>query len=259
MRELPRTIELEVVGSGWTGLEQLPRNQNVDVPPGFDNLLAGAVELRGKNLRSSLGAVDHEKGYRWSVMAAVNGVRFVRDGAGAWDAFPFFDGTADVGVPGPLPNGSVWLRTGAGVAAGPRNEPFANYFFGAFGNNWIDHQEVHRYRDLVRFAGTDIDAVAATRFGKAMIDVNWPPLRFAHLGTPGFYASWLRLSTFAGTLEANPDDEATRRTLANVGAQADLRFQLFTLQSFTLSAGWARAFEHHAAPVENWMVSLKVL
>ena len=37
------------------------------------------------------------------------------------------------------------------------------------------------------------------------------------------------------------------------------RFQLFTLQSFTLSAGWARALEDDAAPIEKWMVSLKVL
>jgi hypothetical protein len=169
------------------------------------------------------------------------------------------DGTADVGFPGPLPNGSVWLRTAAGYAAGARDEPFANYFFGGFGNNWVDHGEIKRYRELDSFAGTELNAVAGTRFGKAMVDVNWPPLRFTRFGTPGFYASWLRVSTFGGTLAVNPDDEPTRRELANVGVQADLRLQLFTLQSFTLSGGWARALERGARPVEKWMVSLKVL
>ena len=259
LRDEPRTVELAITLSGWIGLERLPDAQNVATSPGFDQLLAPGLELSEKNLRSSLGAVDHEKGYQWSLGATVNDVRFRRAGERTWRGFPRLEGSLDLGAPLPLSHSSVWLRTAAGWSPGEREEPFANFFFGGFGNNWVDRREVKRFRDTGSFPGVDLDAVAGTDYGKLTAEWDLPPIRFARLGTPAFYGSWLRLSLFGGSLVTNPDHAPDRRRLGDAGAQADLRLQLFTHQPLTLSGGYARAFERGAPTEDEWMVSLKIL
>ena len=255
----PRTLDLGVDLAGWTGLERLPDAQNVSLSPGFDKLLGGSVELRDKNTRSSIGAVDPEKGWKWRLTAGLQGVRFSRDGRSRWRGFPSAEATADAGVPLPVRNGSLWLRTAGGLAPGRRDEPFANFYSGGFGNNFVDWQEIKRYRESSSFPGAGINAIAGTRYARAMLDANLPPIRFERLGVPALYASWLRTSVFASALSANFDDPALRRTVGNFGIQADLRLSLLSQQSFTLSAGYARAHEKRAAARDEWMISLKVL
>jgi hypothetical protein len=92
-----------------------------------------------------------------------------------------------------------------------------------------------------------------------MLDVNLPPVRFSRLGAMRLYASWARLSVFGGGLVTSMDRASLRRTLGNVGAQADLRLQLLIHQPLTLSFGWGRAFERHDSHDDEWMVSLKIL
>jgi hypothetical protein len=252
-------MELHVEAGGWTRLDHLPYAQNVAVAANFDKLLDGSIELRDHRTRSSIGAVDDEKGWRWSLTAAHNEVRFVSNGVGVWKAYPSLEASADAGTPIPMRNASAWLRLAGGWAPGERDQPFANFFFGGFGNNWIDRQDPKRYRQSGAFPGTTIDAVAGTRYGKALGELNLSPIHFEHLGTPGFYASWLRTSVFGGVLAANPDAPAWRRTLGDAGVQCDLRLIVLNQQPFTLSGGYARAFERHQVPTHEWMVSLKVL
>lgn len=259
VRDLPRTVEMVAGVSAFTGLERVPDYQNVAAAPSVDNVVVPAVQVTGKNLRSSLGAVDAEKGWQWSLSTSANAVRTVLGADARWSAFPFLEATGDVGMPLPLGNSSLWLRTAAGLGDGNRAEPFANVFFGGFGNNYVDRLDVKRYRQSTSFPGAGINAVAGTRYGKATLDLNLPPLRFRRLGVPALYASWLRLSVFGGGLVVNPDRAEWRRELGDVGAQADLRIQLLTQQPLTLSGGWARAFERGAAPRDEWMVSLKIL
>jgi hypothetical protein len=259
LREAPRQIDLRIGLAGYTGLERLPGNQNVAIGTGYEQILSHDVALTGRNTRSSLGAVDAEKGWKWSLGYAVNGVHFTGGGVDEWRRFPSVDASADLGVPLGLPHASLWLRTAGGWADGARDEPFANFFFGGFGNNWIDYQEVKRYRDPYSFPGAEIDAIAGTRYGKAMLDLNLPPIHFSRFGTPSLYASWLRMSVFTSAVVTNPDAPDWRRKVANVGVQADLRLQLFTAQPLTLSGGYARAFEEDFEPTEEWMISLKIL
>ena len=48
---------------------------------------------------------------------------------------PRLDATLDLGLPLPIHHSSIWLRTAGGHAFGEVDDPFANFFFGGFGNN----------------------------------------------------------------------------------------------------------------------------
>jgi hypothetical protein len=259
VNDQPRTLELGANAGGWTGLERLPDAQNVSTSPGFDKLVSMGAGLKDKKYRSSIGSVEAEKGWQWTFDVSNNAVRFVRGGVGSWRSFPSFEGSADAGVPLPMRNSSTWLRLAAGYAPGDRNEPFANFFFGGFGNNWVDRSDPKRYRRPGAFPGVEIDAVAGTNYGRAMWEVNLPPLHIERLGTPALYASWLRTSVFTTALSTNADSDADRRTLGNIGVQCDVRFSVLNQQPFTLSGGYARAFERRGAKTHEWMISLKVL
>ncbi len=255
----PRELTFSAGLSGYSGLERLPDFQNVATSPGFDKLVMGNAQLDYRNLRASIGASDHEKGVHWRAAAVQNMVRQGYAGQASWRGFPLSHGTFDAGTPLPIRNSSLWLRTAAGISPGDRNEPFANFFFGGFGNNWVDRGEVKRYRDYDAFPGRALNEIGGRNFTKALLDWNLPALRFRRVGKAAFYATWTRLSLFTGGLVTNLDHEPSRRRVADAGAQADVRFQLFTQQPLTFSVGYARAFEHHRLPTREWMVSLKIL
>ncbi|MBA3296061.1 MAG: hypothetical protein H0U19_03935, partial [Acidobacteria bacterium] len=132
----PRRIELDTDAMFAGNLDRLPQYQNVAVD--IDRLFAFDATLKGTNVRSSLGRVDDEKGRTWSLSLDSNRV------AGAW--YGRTHGTFDIGTPLPLGHSSVWLRTAAGISPGSREDPFANFFFGGFGNNYVDRGNEKRYR-----------------------------------------------------------------------------------------------------------------
>ena len=109
----------------------------------------------------------------------------------------------------------------------------------------------------MRFPGIEIDAAGGTNYGKAVLDWSLPPLRFRSLGTPGFYASYLRVSVFGGGLRTNID-LSNGDAIADAGGQADLQMQLLTQQSLTLSFGYAQAYWRRGPRSSGWMVSLKL-
>ena len=259
LRDPPRTLDLKLASAGYARLERLPDYQNVATSPGFDKMVSTSAALAYKNVRSSLGAVDPEKGHQTRLEAFANTVRFETPGHAAWRTFPLVAGTLDVGVPLPVRHGSVWLRSAAGYSPGDPSEPFANFYFGGFGNNWVDFQDPKRYREYGSFPGLELNEAGGTSFGKSLLDLNLPPLRFRHLGTLGFYAAWARTSLFASGLVTEVDRPALRRTLTSVGAQTDVRLSLLIQQPLTLSFGYARAFERRRSAGDEWMVSLKVL
>jgi hypothetical protein len=165
----------------------------------------------------------------------------------------------DYGVLLPIDHSSLWLRASGGHSFGREDSTFSNFYFGGFGNNYVDHLSIRRYREHQSFPGTELNAVEAASFGRLMLEWTLPPVRFRRLGTPGFYANWLQAMLFTSGLAANPDDDALRRELLNVGAQLDLKLVLFSNLPSTLSVGYARAYEDGDFVSGEWMASLNIL
>jgi hypothetical protein len=245
----PRRLELDLNGSISGNLDRLPEYQNV--PVDVSTLVTLVSELRFTDVRRSLGYVDDEAGRKWSIEFRTD----VADG----DTFPSLRGGFDRGFALPIGHSSVWLRTAGGFSPRDRSSPFANFFFGAFGNNYVDHDDEKRYRHFDSLPGTELNEVAGRNFVKATLEWNLPPWRFKRVGTPGFYATWLRPAIFATGLATNVDDQDVRHTVASLGGQIDLRLNALSNQDLTLSFGAAVALEDGFAPRREAMVSLKIL
>ena len=245
----PRRIDLETDVMVAGNIDRLPQYQNV--PVNVDRLFAFEATLKGEYMRSSLGKVDDEKGRRWSVTLDGNAV--------AGELFGRSRATFDIGTALPFDHSSLWLRSAVGAAAGPREDPFANFFFGGFGNNWIDHGNEKRYREYYAFPGADLNEVSGRTFVRSTLEWNIPPLRFRGAGRPGFYATWLRPAVFAGVLSTDPETAEFRHVLGNVGAQLDLQITALSTLDMMLSLGGAVAFENGFAPRHEVMISFKVL
>ena len=245
----PRRLDLDVSGRLDAGIDRLPDYQNV--PVRVDRLYGAEATLLYSNVRNSLGYVDEETGVRWSTTLETQ----VVDGL----AVPRALASYDRGLATPLPHSSLWLRGAVGAAARDRARPFANFYFGGFGNNYVDHGDEKRYRQYYAFPGEPLNSVGGRNFAKATLEWNLPPWRFARLGTPGFYASWLRPAVFVSGLATDLEAGEVRRTLGSAGAQLDVRLAVLSELEMTFSAGAAIAFEDGRGPRHEVMVSLKVL
>jgi hypothetical protein len=245
----PRRLDLNVDATYYGGLERLPDYQNV--PTDVDSTLATRATLRYRDLRHSLGNVDEEKGLGWDLAFAGDRVQ--------GQSFPKVYSNLDLGFALPWKHSSIWLRSSAGYGGGDRDEPFANFYFGGFGNNWVDHGNEKRYREWYSFPGLELNALGGTNYARSMLEWNLPPIRFRHVGSPGFYLTWARPALFASGIATNLDDASVRRSVSNVGAQLDFRLNMLSRLDLTLSLGYALAFEDGVRPRNEYMVSLKVL
>jgi hypothetical protein len=245
----PRRMRYTIGVRGYGGLEKMPDYQNVATS--YDKFGTFVARLMYSNQRASLGAVDYEKGHKWQM--AIRGT-YVRE-----KLHPLAFATFDFGIPLPINHSSIWLRQAAGYSPGERTEPFDNFFFGGFGNNWIDYQTEKRYRSYYAFPGVELNNIAGINYGKMMAEWSLPPLRFRHLGTTSFYLTWARMSLFSTGIVTNIDNKKWRREVANAGAQLDLRLTLLSHLRLTVSVGYALAFEKKFKPLDEFMFSVKVL
>ncbi len=246
--DTPRTLQLQWNVAGYFGLDRLPEYQNIATS--FPNFGEANLKLKYSFVQKAQGAVDDETGNQWGLYSRI----YYNRGNGyprVW---------ADYSHGFLLPrNSAFWIRAASGKAFGDPDIPFADFYFGAFGNNYVDHGEVSRYRDYYAFPGVGIDAINASSFGRAMGEWNLPPKRFRHLGTTWLYANWARLTLFSSGLFTDFGNSATREAYADVGTQLDLRLVVFTYLNSTLSAGYAGAFDQQGHATTEYMVSLKIL
>jgi hypothetical protein len=247
--DTPERLDLRFDVAYYDKIDTLPNAQNIET--NFTQLATAEIGLHYSNVQRSLGAVDDEKGVTWELVYYGSHV----PGENA----PQFRGGLDLGFPVPLPHSSIWLRSAAGVANGDRNSVIANFYFGAFGNNYVDDGSIKRYRDYYSLPGFQIDEVSAQNYVREMVEWNLPPYVFESAGTPSFYLTWLRPSLFATGLWADPGSDRHRAEYQSAGGQVDLSFTVLHRYNMTLSAGYAVGREPAGRTENEWMVSLKVL
>jgi len=244
----PRQLDFHAEAAYYTGLDTLPAAQAVQTQ--FDTLASFNAELNYTNTTRSLGAVDHERGFRWNLAVGADHAN--------GEVFPSIRGGVDVGVPLPLNNSSVWLYTAAGTVGGDEQSPLSSFYMGAFGNNYVDDREVKRYREYDSFPGFEINEIDAQSFVRAVAEVNLPPVRFEDIGIPSFFLSSLRTAAFVGALEAEPVN-GDRRSLQSVGVQADWNFTVAHRLPMVFSVGYAEGFEDGERRGSEVLVSLKIM
>ncbi len=244
----PNQLDLVADLAAFRGLDTLPLSQNIAAPS--KNLVSGRIGLRYTATDKSLGALDYEKGLRWSL--------FSTGDLSSGDVFPKVYGTFDFGGPLPIKHASLWLYSAAGAGGGPRNNPLSQFYFGGFGNNYLDDGEVKRYREYDSFPGFKIDELAGRGFAKSIVELNLPPVRFSDIGSPSLFLSSLRTAVFAGVLGVNPW-EHDRRTLETVGGQFDFNFTVALRLPMVLSIGAASGFEDGRHRRDEVMISMKIL
>jgi hypothetical protein len=151
------------------------------------------------------------------------------------------------------------LRVAAGQAFGDRETSFGNFYFGGFGNNWVDHQEVKRYREYDAFPGVELNSIGGRNFVRGMVEWALPPVRFRRFGFTNLYCTWARFAAFTTAIVTDLDAAELRRNVGNIGLQVDFRLVIFSRLESTLSFGYATAFEQSARLTDEFMVSLKIL
>ena len=246
----PRRLELYLDGSFSGNLDRLPQYQNVEVD--VKHLTTVDGRLAYSNVRNSLGSVDDETGTRWTLAGELNVVDSSVIGTVRADY--------DRGFALPVGHSSIWFRESAGFSPNDRAEPFANFYFGGFGNNYIDHLDEKRYREYDGFPGVDLNEIGGRNYVKSTAEVNLPPWRFRRVGTAGFYATWMRPALFVTGLATNLDAPSVDRHVAvDAGGQLDFRVTMLSVLDLTFSVGGAIAFEDGQAPRREAMFSLKLL
>jgi hypothetical protein len=245
----PRRLEFDVEGGYSGNLDRLPDYQNV--PVDVNDLVTIDATLGYSHVRNSLGAVDDETGITWAATAQ----SYVVDGT----YIPRFRGDLALGHALPLGHSSIWFRQSAGISPRDRSQPFANFYFGGFGNNYVDRGNEKRYREYYSFPGAELNELGGRNFLKSTVEWNLPPWRFARLGTPGLYATWLRPAIFVSGIATDLESTSLRRTGLSLGAQGDIRFSALSALDLTLSIGGGTTLEDGRRPRYELMVSLKVL
>jgi hypothetical protein len=271
INERPRRLEYQLGLAGFAGLDRLPRYQNVSAT--YEEFVAAEAGLDFSSYRKTIGGVESEKGIGWGLdfgYSYVNPDRsnvnldVIKDQDISLDQknYPRLWGSLDYGVLLPWDHSSIWVRPAVGATYfrdGNRDEPLANFYFGGFGNNWIDWQAVKRYRLHYSFPGVELNSINGNNFAKLMLEWVLPPVRFKRLGIRSLYCNWTHLALFTTGIATNLDDPGRRREVIDVGAQLDFRLVIFSNLSSTFSLGYAAAFEEHQRFSTEFMISLKLL
>ncbi len=246
--ERPRTLDYTITAAYHGGLDTLPDYQNIQAP--FEEYATAGARLEYSNMRRTIGAVDYEKGVGWELAANAALVDS--------DLFPRISGTFDRGFMLPIDHSSIWVRAAAGKSWGERDNVFSSFFFGGFGNNWVDWGEVRRYRSADSFPGLEINEAGGTDYAKGTVEWTLPPLRFRRVGVPGLYTNWARLALFTSGLATDLGRSDDQQELWNAGGQVDVSLVIFSTLESTFSVGYAKAFDHGASS-DEFMISLKLL
>lgn len=206
--------------------------------------------LENVDLRRSIGSVDNEQGTKWTAtlmtfhvnpqdMKHVGGIHL------EWESYRTWK----------WPHNIIMLNLSAGIRHVIDYMPQGKFYFGGFGNRYLENDPVEQYRKVFRFPGIPIYSIPAKQFGKITIENKLPPLRFGKACLGHHYLSHLDATIFAQGLAIERNWQST---WIDLGAQ--INFQLkhwYNLES-TISLGLARAW-HCGQDSWEWFISFKPL
>jgi len=246
-RMTPSKTELNVKLTVYGDLEKLPSYQNVNSD--FRNLYVGYLNFHKSFLRKSLGAIEPEQGYDWNVYAFSSFAKST--------FYPQLISNFDIGFLLPVRNTSFWLRSSAGQSFGQADKSNSYFYFGGFGNNYVDYRSAQQYREMSSFPGAAIDQFSALNYAKLISELNLKPVRFRKLGFLGFYSTYARASVFGMGLFTNLANSQPQVNYYASGVQVDFELVMFSLLKSTLSFGASRAWGQEKK-FDQFMVSLKL-
>ncbi len=246
--DLPRRLDFSADVAYYRDLDTLPVNQNAQEL--IDQLWSGGFGWNYAHAYGSQGSSEEEKGVRWAVRSDLDYADTT--------LYPRLYATLDLGFALPVEHASIWVYSAAGAGDGNRDEALTNFYFGGFGNNYVDDNVVRRYRNYDSLPGFEIGQISARQFARSVVEVNAPPIRFAEVGSPGFYLGEIRPAAFAGTLWSEPGTSLDA-TYSTIGVQFDLSFTALHRQPMTISIGFARGFGSGEDASSEFMLSLKIL
>lgn len=246
-RMSPTRTDFSIKISAYGDLEQLPYYQNVSSD--IRNLFVAAINFHKSYLRKSLGAIEPEQGYEWNVYALTSLAKET--------FYPQLINNFDFGFLLPMRNSSLWFRTSVGQSLGEPDKSNSYFYFGGFGNNYVDYRAAQQYRDMYSFPGKEINELSALNYGKLSAEVNLTPIRFRKLGFKSLYITYCRFTVFGMGLFTNLANEEPQGNFYSSGVQTDIEIVLFSLLKSTLSFGYARAYGSDR-PGDQFMVSLKL-
>ncbi|MEI6576996.1 MAG: hypothetical protein WCO63_12540 [Bacteroidota bacterium] len=243
----PGKTDFYVKLTAYGDLETLPFYQNI--ASAYTELFVGTINFHKSYLKRSLGAIEPEQGYDWNVYAYSSFARNI--------FYPQLINNFDVGLLLPSRNTSLWFRTSAGQSFGESDKSNSYFYFGGFGNNYIDYRPTQQYRELSRFPGVQIDGISALNYGKLSTEIDFRPIRFRKLGFLAFYTTYARFTLFGMGLFTNIENDQPQQNFFSSGVQLDFELVLFSLLKSTLSFGYSRAYGP-MSPGDQYMVSLKL-
>jgi hypothetical protein len=211
------------------------------------DLISLGMRWQGKSWRKSIGSVDHERGYEWNLLASTS------KGLDASD--PSFVARADIAVArsGFWPHHTFRVQTAAGIAAG-KELMLGRFYFGGFGNRWLEDQASTGFRQLGNFPGLAYKSLPADRFVKFGIETLLPPIDVAkQFGFLGLHKA--AVYVFSQSLFFH---HQSWLCAFNAGVQTDFSVRLFYLLESTFSFGYATAWTGSKRDQE-FMISLKLL
>jgi hypothetical protein len=252
----PKRLDLNLGIGGFYGLEKSPEFQQINTA-GFDgNLFMNTnAGLSYRNMKASLGAIDYEKGFKTGITLS--------NALTSGQFYPILSTNFDVGFQLPGNHFSLWVRNSGGISFSNSLNPFTRFGFAAFGNNYIDYRTARRYRGTFAYPGLSFSsdkAIIAKEFGKTMVELVFPPIRFKKFGALNFYSNWIQFMVFTSGLVTS-DSITPNNRFVNFGSQMDMKIVIFSLLETTFSAGYARAYDtfDNNRSFDEVMISLKLL
>jgi hypothetical protein len=214
------------------------------------DFMVAQTQWNSTNLRRTIGSSDYENGNVFDVTLRVFGdnpdaPEYAGQVTAEWDNYSKW--LAD--------HNTFHFQLAGGYHYDNPDLIQARFYFGGFGNRYVENVDVKQYRKLFRFPGLPIYSLAADRFVKVIFENNLPPLRFANAAIGSHLINHVDASIYSQALFMNSDQGDK---WIDLGAQVNFVMKHWFNLETTFSTGIAKAWGKNSSDWE-WFMSLKLL